>query len=223
MQTSAAFVAIPRDFLSRIATDSERIPQLYYSRYRSVRAFFWMRLRLVFRLMCRFSPRARNCLDFGGGGGVFLPTLCRAFEQVVCIDLEIVEARAVRRAFGLENLRLVQGDIGAAELPEAPFDAIVAADVLEHFRDLAVPIAALKRWLARDGTLYTSLPTENGLYVALRGVFGITKPEDHYHTGAEVESFLERSGFARVARLHVPLYWGILPLFLVSAWKLRHP
>lgn len=223
MQTSAAFVEIPRDFLARIATDSERIPRLYYSRYGPVRGFFWMRLRLVFRLMRRLSPRARNCLDFGGGGGVFLPTLCRAFEQVVCIDLETVEARQVRRAFGLDNLRLAQGDIGAADLPEAPFDAIVAADVLEHFRDLAVPVAALKRWIARDGTLYTSLPTENGLYVALRRVFGVTKPEDHYHTGAQVESFLERSGFARIARLHVPLYWDVLPLFLVSAWKLRDP
>ncbi len=221
MRTSAAFAEIPRDFLSRIATDSERIPRLYYSRYAAVRAFFWMRLRLVFRLMRRLSPRAKNCLDFGGGGGVFLPTLCRAFEQVVCVDLETVEARAVQLEFGLDNLRLVQGDIGAVELTAAPFDAIVAADVLEHFPDLAVPVAALERWIARDGVLYTSLPTENGLYVALRRVFGITKPADHYHTGAEVEGFLERRGFTRVARLHVPLYRGVLPLFLVSAWKLR--
>jgi predicted TPR repeat methyltransferase len=221
LQTSSAFVEIPRDFLSRIATDSERIPQLYYSRYQSVRGFFWMRLRLVFRLMRRLSPRARICLDFGGGGGVFLPTLCRAFERVVCIDLETAEAHEVRREFRLDNLRLVQDDIKSAELPEAPFDVIVAADVLEHFPDLSLPVAALKRWIARDGMLYTSLPTENGLYVGLRRVFGVTKPEDHYHTGADVESFLERSGFARVARLHVPLYWGLLPLFLVSAWQLR--
>lgn len=221
MQTSAAFVELPREFLARIATDSERIPRLYYSRYGSVRGFFWMRLRLVFRLMRRLSPGAKRCLDFGGGGGVFLPTLCPAFERVVCIDLETVEARAVQCAFGLDNLRLVQGDIGTTELPEAPFDAIVAADVLEHFADLSVPVAALARWIAHDGVLYTSLPTETGLYVALRRVFGITKPEDHYHTGAEVESFLERSGFSRIARLYVPLYWGVLPLFLVSAWRLR--
>jgi 2-polyprenyl-3-methyl-5-hydroxy-6-metoxy-1,4-benzoquinol methylase len=221
LQPSSAFVEIPRDFLSRIATDSERIPRLYYVQFWSVRRFFWMRLRLVFRLMRRLSPGAKNCLDFGGGGGVFLPTLCGAFERVVCIDLETAEARAVRQEFRLENLRLVQDDITIAELPDAPFDVIVAADVLEHFPDLSVPVAALTRWIARDGKLYTSLPTENGLYVALRRVFGVTKPADHYHTGAEVESFLERSGFARVARLHVPLYWGLLPLFFVSAWRLR--
>ncbi len=223
MRTSTAFVEIPRDFLARIATDSERIPRLYYSSYGSVRGFFWMRLRFVFRLMRRLSPRAKNCLDFGGGGGVFLPTLCHAFDQVVCVDLETVEARAVQREFALDNLRLVQGDVGAVELSEAPFDAIVAADVLEHFPDLAVPVAALKRWIGAAGVLYTSLPTENGLYVALRRLFGITKPADHYHTGAEVESFLERSGFVRIARLHVPLYWGVLPLFFVSGWELRDP
>lgn len=222
MQPSAAFVEIPRDFLARIATDSERIPKLYYVPFWSVRRFFWMRLRLLFRLMRRWSPRAKTCLDFGGGGGVFLPTLCRAFEQVVCIDLETSEASEVRREFRLDNLRLVQGDITTTELPEAPFDVIVAADVLEHFPDLSMPVDALKRWIAQDGELYTSLPTENGLYVGLRRVFGITKPADHYHTGAEVESFLERSGFVRVARLHVPLHWEILPLFLVSVWRLEH-
>jgi predicted TPR repeat methyltransferase len=182
-----------------------------------------MRLRLIFRLMHRSNPNASSCLDFGGGGGVFLPTLCRAFETVVCIDLETSEASEVRKEFQLDNLRLVRDNIATAELPEAPFDVIVAADVLEHFPDLSLPVAALKRWIARDGTLYTSLPTENVIYVGLRRVFGITKPADHYHSGGQVESFLEQHGFARIARLHVPLYWGLFPLFLVSAWRLEAP
>jgi hypothetical protein len=66
--------------------------------------------------------------------------------------------------------------------------------------------------------LYTSLPSENILYVFLRKVFGITKPVDHYHTASEVEKYLSEHGFNRIKRVCVPLYWPILPLFSVSAW-----
>jgi len=41
------------------------------------------------------------------------------------------------------------------------------------------------------------------------------------HEAFAIPAFMgERSGFARVARLHVPFYWRLFPLFLVSAWKL---
>ena len=36
----------------------------------------------------------------------------------------------------MENVTLVREDVTKARLERAPFDAIVAADVLEHFADL---------------------------------------------------------------------------------------
>ena len=213
------FVEIPGDFLRSIATGSERIPQLYFYGNVLSSKIFWLRLRWIHALVLRCAERRRSCLDFGAGGGVFLPSLARLFERVTSIDLETTEAQRVVEHYGLANVRLVRGDVATTDLPEAPFDAIVAADVLEHFRDLSVPVAALRRWLADHGALFTSLPTESGLYDRLRRLYGVPRPPDHHHTGFEVEDFLEQSGFRRVARRCVPLVVRIAPLYLVSAWR----
>jgi len=214
-----AFVEIPGEFLAEIATDSDRIPKAYFTISSAIGRVFWMRLRFLHRMAGRFAPRRDRCLDFGAGGGVFLPTLAGSFARVVAVDLETLEARRVIERFGLENVTLVQGDVADVELADAPFDAIFAADVLEHFRQLDTPLRRLHEWLADDGVLFTSLPTENLLYVALRLVFGIEKPVDHYHTGHEVERALARAGFVRTKRWYVPLRLRIAPLYLISAWR----
>jgi SAM-dependent methyltransferase len=212
------FVEIPAEFLASIATDSERIPTLYYTGNAPSRRIFWQRLRVLHRLAA-LHARKRSCLDFGGGGGVFLPSLAGLFERVVSIDLETAEAERVVERYGLRNVRLLRADVTRAELDEGPFDAIIAADVLEHFRDLEAPVAALRRWLRDDGVLLTSLPTENWVYVLLRRLFDVEKPPDHFHTGAEVERLLAERGFRRVARRFVPLGLPLAPLYLVSAWR----
>lgn len=217
--TSRQFVPVAADFLRKIATDSERTPTLYFSKYWPVRVFFWMRLRLIFSLMRRFTCNWTCCLDFGGGGGVFLPSLASAFQRVVCVDFNTVEASAVSREYRLTNVELVQADIRDAGFAPGTFPNIVAADVLEHFAELSVPIATLRAWLAPGGLLFTSLPTENTLYVLLRVMFGISKPADHYHSAAGVEHFLEANGFRRLRSRYVPLYAPILPLFRISAWQ----
>lgn len=213
------FVQVESEFLASIATDSDRIPTLYYSEYSLVRKFFWMRLRLIYRLMKKLSKGSRKCLDFGGGGGVFLPTLSNMFEQVTCVDLEDEEAQKTVGQYNLENVQLVRGNVSNVELKNAPFDVIVAADVLEHFKDLSVAVDAIISWLAKDGVFYTSLPTENWIYVFLRKVFRVEKPWDHYHTAQEVEEYLQQRGFDKIKGVCVPLYIPIFPLFRISAWK----
>jgi len=214
------FRYIDSDFLASIATDSDRIPTLYYSKHLAVRVFFWMRLRFLFRLMKRHSKHEERCLDFGGGSGVFLPSLAAFFKQVVCIDLENEEALKIIAHCSIDNVELVKSDISTAQLKPASFQAIVAADVLEHFKDISIAVDAISKWLARDGFLYTSLPTENWLYLILRKTFKVQKPWDHYHTAAEVESFLEESGFEKVQGIYVPLFYSIFPLFRISVWRL---
>ncbi|MBD1937971.1 class I SAM-dependent methyltransferase [Microcoleus sp. FACHB-68] len=213
------FVEIEPNFLRTIATDSDRVPTLYYSKYWPVRQVFWMRLKMINFHLQRLQISKDSCLDFGGGGGVFLPTLTRHFQTVFFLDLEDIEARQVAEKHQLNNVKIIKDDVAVVKIPQASFDAIIAADVLEHFQDLSVPASILRSWLKPNGVLLTSLPTENFIYIGLRKVFGITKPADHYHTGSEVESYLKSHGFKQIRRTFVPLYWNIFPLFLVSAWQ----
>lgn len=215
------FIEIPREFMAEIAIDSERTPNLYYSGNLLMRRIFWQRLYLLNHLICRHAKKMESCLDFGGGGGVMLPTLAQRFDQVTLLDLDVAEAQRVVQYYHLNNVKILQQDVATSEFPAPGFNIIIAADVLEHFRELSTPITALHRWLSPDGLLFTSLPTENWIYVMLRKLFGVTKPIDHYHTGYEVETYLAAHGFAKVVTAAAPLYFQIAPLFLISAWRKR--
>ena len=209
------FVTIPGAFLSSISSGCDRIPTLYYQSNCVVRHYYWGRLKAVFDHILRSGVARGRCLDFGGGGGVFLPTLSGAFGQVTLIDLITDEARQVVEKFGLSNVTLQQQDVRRAAL--GTFDAIIAADVLEHFQELDPPIAILRTALSKDGILVTSLPTENFLYEALRWTFGVEKPDDHYHTAYEVERRLSQAGFRRMRTTHIPN--RLTPLYLITSWS----
>ncbi len=212
-------VEISPGYLASIADDSDRIPRLYYTGNPVLRRMFWQRLHLLNRLMDRVNAAKESCLDFGGGSGVFLPTLARRFQRVTLLDLEARQAKLVLRQYGLDNISVVEGDAASTDFSRQPFDVIVAADVLEHFQNLDLPVPLLHRWLKPGGVLLTSLPTENWVYVFLRKVFGIKKPWDHYHTGYAVEARLEREGFRRIKTTCVPLRLPVAPLFLITAWR----
>ncbi len=213
------FVSIPPPVLRKISGDNARIPSLYYHPNFFLRTYFWARLRFLHELIKRHGAGKETCLDFGGGSGVLLPTLASNFETVTSVDLFIEEALQIKTIFGLSNVHLMQGDLLDVRLPAAPFDCVVAADVLEHFEDLAKPVARLREWVKNDGILLTSLPTESWMYRFLRRVFRIKKPVDHYHTGGEVERVLSENGFLRVETLHAPFRTVLASLFLVTVWR----
>jgi predicted TPR repeat methyltransferase len=209
-----AFVTIPDAFLSSIASGCDRIPTLYYQSNFVVRYYYWRRLTTIFEHILRSGVARRECLDFGGGGGVFLPTLSRAFDHVTLMDLITGEAARVVEKFGLRNVTLQQQDVRDGILKK--FDVIIAADVLEHFERLDIPIRVIKDALKNDGLLVTSLPTENFLYEVLRKAFGVEKPIDHYHTAYGVERHLIDAGFVRLRTTHIPT--RLAPLYLITSW-----
>lgn len=209
------FVEIEQALYRDITPLGDERTDFYRSGNPVIRWLFWERLRQIAKLMRLAKVRGR-CLDFGGGSGVLLPTLAAHFDSVKCIDLDADLANTVVRWLELYNVDVDESDISSPD--SSQYSAIVAADVLEHFRDLSVPVEAIRRRLAPDGWLFTSLPTETWLYSAIRWVIRKKKPADHYHTAYEVEAYLRESGFRRVHHTAIPIPL-IAPLFLISAWR----
>ncbi len=213
------FIQIQRDTLEQVYRNHPKTT-LYFSKNPIVRKIFWKRLKTLYKLIHHANHSKYHVLDFGGGNGVFLPSLAQLFNQVICIDLDTERASKIVAIFDLKNVKLQSGDLNNESLLEKPVDAIVAADVLEHFKDLSKPVRSITRCLKDKGFLYTSLPTENRIYVLLRKIFNLKKPEDHYHSGYEVEKFLSSNGFRRLKRRHIPSRF--FPLFLISQWEKIH-
>lgn len=210
------FVEIPMNLYRQLTPAGDERTDLYRSFNPVTRWMFWGRLRQLSKLIVK-SGIGGSCLDFGGGSGVMLPTLSHHFEVVTCMDLDTRLAHNIKQALALDKVILIEGDVSEPDVVK--YEAIIAADVLEHFADLSVPIEAIRRRMSSDGWLFTSLPTETGLYETLRFLMRKKKPIDHYHTACEVEARLLQEGFRRVFHTAIPIP-GIAPLFLISAWKL---
>lgn len=209
------FFDIPMPLYRQLTPPGDERTDLYRSPNPVIRHIFWSRLRALYSLI-RESGLRDSCLDFGGGSGVMLPTLSRAFRDVECIDLEASLARRFVREFLLANVRVREENVLRAA--DRTYQAIVAADVLEHFIDTRRAIDAISERLEPGGRVFTSLPTESGVYEALRRILGKTKPIDHYHTGYEVEDDLRAAGYRRVQHTALP-FPSIAALFLISAWE----
>lgn len=215
----SGFVKIPAAEFRALATRPAEEIEFYGYDNVLLRETFWRRLVIMDRMLCRHVRARSKCLDFGSGSGAYLPTLARRFGRVVAADRNTADAARMVASRSLDNVELVEQDAFAAAFGEGEFDAIVAADVLEHFPETAPVARRLRGWLGADGVLLTSLPTENWIYVLLRKVFHVTKPEDHYFGGREVEAVLSEVGFEPVERRYVPFGIPFASLFLVTAWK----
>ena len=152
-----------------------------------VRWIFWRRLHELLGL----GPRAgRVALDFGCGEGALLPSLSAHWPVVVAVDEDIRAATRLVRDHDLSNVRLLAADGNRLPLASASVDVVVAADVLEHFKVLATPLAEIARVLRPNGVILVSAPMEHAFYRLGRRVFGFVRPEDHYHGASGVVAAL---------------------------------
>lgn len=196
----------------------EATPTLYFSSNKFIRWFFWLRLEVIIKLAQKSMVKFDSCLDFGGGGGEFLPTLSQYFKKVVLLDLNTERASKVVEYFDLKNVVLKEKNVFHTNNENEQYSLIVAADVLEHFKETEQVIKILKQKLNKDGFLITSLPTEGFTYVILRAILGIKKPIDHYFCSHEVELKLEAAGFIKKRRVYLPFKFNIFALFSITVW-----
>jgi 2-polyprenyl-6-hydroxyphenyl methylase/3-demethylubiquinone-9 3-methyltransferase len=111
------------------------------------------RPRVDFYLRQLGDLRGRVVLDAGCGGGLVARELAAAGATVVGLDRSLGSLGVARRAVKVGAFRPTQGRLERLPFADGAFDAVVAADVLEHVPDLPAAVAELARVLAPGGRL----------------------------------------------------------------------
>ena len=108
-------------------------------------------------VMALVSPQARIILDIGCGAGA-LGSYLKARQPCHVSGIEGIRTAAHFAAMVLDTVHV--GDILEIlpTLPEAHFDTIIMADVLEHLADTDQVLECVRRKLNMDGELILSLP-----------------------------------------------------------------
>jgi 2-polyprenyl-3-methyl-5-hydroxy-6-metoxy-1,4-benzoquinol methylase len=146
----------------------------------------------------------KRVLEIGAGDSAWLPYFARRYPGSRFAGLDYSEAgcaRLAKRAAGLGRPSAIEvhhQDMFAADSAlHGQFDLVMSFGVVEHFADLAQPLAAKRRYLADGGTMFTLIPNMAGVIGRLtkrfnRAVYDMHNPHDW-------ESFLDghrRAGLA---------------------------
>jgi 2-polyprenyl-3-methyl-5-hydroxy-6-metoxy-1,4-benzoquinol methylase len=153
----------------------------------------------------RLIGPGKRVLELGPATGYMSRVLQERGCRVVAIELD--PAMAARAAAFCE--RIIVGDLERLdlerELGDDRFDAIVAADVLEHLRDPLAILRRLKPYLCPNGVVVASLPNvaHGSVRLALLGgrfPYGerglLDRTHLRFYTREGIESLFEEAGLA---------------------------
>jgi predicted TPR repeat methyltransferase len=99
--------------------------------------------------------RFRRALEAGASIGVFTEMLADRCDELLAVDVsERAVAEARRRLSGREHVRVERRTL-PEEMPQGPFDLIVASEVLYYFtrEEMLAALEAFERGLAPGGAL----------------------------------------------------------------------
>lgn len=195
-------------------TDVTKERNIYAHPNPIARDIFWQRLECLFAYLRKYTDKNCRIIDVGGGSGVFLKGLAQYFERVDMIDMDACEAKFLKEHYRLDNVNIHEMNLSEFQT-DTLYEAVIFADVLEHFEDLSFPLQWVRANLDIHGLLFISLPTENFLYDLGRKIVRKAKPADHYHSSRTVVGFLEENGFEIVADSFAPVYLIPIPLFQI--------
>lgn len=205
-------IARQGEILSKPQRDEMAIPS-YLHPNPILREMAWWRLRKLIGQYTLWSRDRSSCrvLDFGCGTGILFPELAALGSEVVGVDIVTKPAEICADFYGLST-NIYTPDEFFPQAQAQSFDAIIAAQVLEHIEDVSVTLREFHRILGVDGRLFVSLPTENTLYRLGRRLAGFSG--DYHHSNAEsVVADIQRNGFQLESNSKIPaggslsIYW----------------
>jgi 2-polyprenyl-3-methyl-5-hydroxy-6-metoxy-1,4-benzoquinol methylase len=147
------------------------------------------------RLMMLGNNPAGKLLDIGCGGGRYLHRMQRRGWEVEGIDFDEQATQRVTERYGIKTYT---GDLLAAGLPEASFDAITMSHTIEHLVDPATTLRECLRLLRPGGKLIVVTPNVDSSAAALFGPFWRGwEPPRHLQlfSTSTLERFLSQAGF----------------------------
>jgi 2-polyprenyl-6-hydroxyphenyl methylase/3-demethylubiquinone-9 3-methyltransferase len=166
------------------------------------------RPRVGFYLQQLGDLGGRRVLDAGCGGGLVARELAAAGAEVVGVDRSRGSLGVASRAVGaIGSFAPAQGRLERLPFAAGAFDAVVAADVLEHLPDLPAAVAELARVLAPGGsfvfdtvnrTFWSWFTAVFGLEQVLRMVPRGTHDWRLFIRPAELDRLLRRAGLEPV-------------------------
>lgn len=157
-------------------------------------------------------PSAKRVLDVGCGAGR-LGAGIKARQQAEVTGLEQDRSAAVLAEGAIDHVFLDDIENTELDFENAPFDAIVCADVLEHLEDTAATLGRLRRWLQPNGQLVVSIPNARH-HSVVRGLLDgnwtyeaaglLDKTHRQFFTRRDFEALLKRTGFSVLRTSAVP-------------------
>jgi 2-polyprenyl-3-methyl-5-hydroxy-6-metoxy-1,4-benzoquinol methylase len=151
------------------------------------------------RRILALPPRLR-LLDLGAAGGYLGRAVAGHCSFLAGVEPHPPDSFPARK--GYDEWR--ESDALHAGGWDAPFDAVVCADVIEHFADPEKLLGLIRGWLKPGGVLFVSLPNIANISIRLALLFGQFRYTDRgildrthraFYTRATAGDLLERGGF----------------------------
>lgn len=147
------------------------------------------------------AGEGRRILELGAGSGMQTRLLARdRRNRVVAVEINPASAQKLARIVdSVHILDLNEASWVERVAAEGPFDAIVAADVLEHLYDPWAAMARMKTLLAEDGEIVVSLP-----YIGNGAVLGLIYEDDfdYRDEGLLDKTHIRFFGLRNIVALH---------------------
>lgn len=154
----------------------------------------------VLRRRIRAMPSGLRLLDLGAAGGHLGRAVRDRCSFIAGVEPHPPESGSAKE--GYDDWR--EQDAFHAGQWDEPFDAVVCADVLEHFTQPEKLLERVRAWLPNGGVLFASIPNVANISVRLALLFGQFRYADRgildrthvaFYTRASAKDLLEKSGF----------------------------